>query len=302
MSLYKSIFFIFITLIFLSCQALVDDEFSDFAAVPVMNGLLQADSTFMVQISLAANLSDTMPGHVKDALVIIESQGEAPDTLQYIDEGWYGSTRLVRAGVSYTCTAKITGFNTITARTTVPSPTEIDSIVFTDLVGRGEEGEKISSVVFLMHNDMQSEKFWEVKLKSRSFGPHYDWDINDFKEGLRIDEKYIFIRAEQDSVLLNEANPLMVFSNRKMKTDKHWMKVYFSEFSDSYSITDTLFVELRSIDESYYNYQKQYYIYESAQWGGIGTSPQRYPLYSNVTNGLGIFMSSSVTKKDVNKQ
>ncbi|GAB1414963.1 hypothetical protein MASR2M117_03690 [Paludibacter sp.] len=299
MTYNKITLFIFLTLIFLSCHDLVDDKFSDFVPVPVMNGLLQADSTFMIQISLAANLSDTMPGHVKDALVIIESQGEAPDTLQHIDEGWYGSTHLVRAGASYTCTAKIPGFNTITARTTVPSPTEIDSIVFTDLAGRGEEGEKISSVAFRLHNDMQNDKFWEVKLNSRSFGSHYDWEIDDFIEGWRIEEKYIFMRAGQDSVLLNEANPLMVFSNHKMQADKHWIKVYFNEFSNSFSITDTLFVELRSIDKSYYNYRKQYYIYESAQWGRIGTSPQRYPLYSNVTNGLGVFMSSAVTRKDV---
>lgn len=303
MTYNKTTLFTIITLIFISCHALVDDEFPDFEPLPVMNGLLQADSTFRVHISVAANLSDTMPKHVEDALVTIENQDEVRYTLQYIDKGWYGSPHRVKAGESYTCKAEIPGFNTIVmAHTTVPLPTKIDSIIFTDLAGRGEEGEKISSVEFLLQNDMQSEKFWEVKLKVRTFGTYYDWETNEQKEGFQIDEKYIFMRAEQDSVLLSEANPLMVFSNKKMKTDKHWIKLYFSEYSNYFSKTDTLFVELRSIDKSYYNYQKQYYIYESASWGGIGTSPQRYPLYSNIANGLGVFTGSSITRKDIKNE
>ena len=164
---------------------------------------------------------------------------------------------------------------------------------------RGQEGEKISSVEFRVRNEIQNERFWEVKLKVRRFGMYYDWDASDWIEGLHEREVYVIMQAEQDSVLLSEANPLTVFSNRKMKTDRHWMKSYFRDNNSSYGNSDTLFVELLNIDESYYNYVKQYYIYESASWGGIGTSPQRYPLYSNVTNGLGLFTGFSVTRKDI---
>jgi len=288
----------FFTLMLISCHTLVEDEFPDFATVPVMNGLLQADSAFRVQISLAANLSDTMPDYVDNAIVIIQNQDETPDTLLYADEGWYVSPRFVKAGESYTCRAEIPGFNTMTAHATVPLPAEIDSVIFTDIASRGQDGEKVSSVEFRIRNDMQSERFWEVKLKARKFGRYYDWDAHEWIEGLYAWEGYILMQAEQDSVLLSEANPLTVFSNREMKTDQHWIKFYFSENSFSYSNSDTIFVELLNIDESYYNYAKQYYIYETANLGGLGTSPQRYPLYSNVTNGLGIFTGVSVTKKD----
>ena len=107
------------------------------------------------------------------------------------------------------------------------------------------------------------------------------------------------MKAEHDSVLLCEPNPLTVFSNREMKSDRHWIKLYFSESYFSFGRTDTLFLELLNIDESYYHYHKQYYIYESAGWGGLGSSPQRYPLYSNITNGLGIFTGVSVTRKEL---
>lgn len=290
---------VFSILTLISCHTLVEDEFPDFEAVPVMNGILQADSTFRVQISLAANLSDTMPDFVDNALVIIEDQKQAVDTLTYTDEGWYVSPRTVKAGYSYTCRVNIPGFNTMMAHTTVPLPTEIDSVIFTDLASRGQEGEKISSVAFRLHNNVETEMFWEVKFKKRWFRSLYDWDVEDWTERSQVDEAYIFMKAEQDSVLLSEPNPLTVFSNRKMKSDRHWIKFYFSENYFSFGRTDTLFLELLNIDESYYHYHKQYYIYDSAGWGGLGSSPQRYPLYSNITNGLGIFTGMSVSRKEL---
>ena len=290
---------VFSILTLISCHTLVEDEFPDFEAVLVMNGILQADSTFRVQISLAANLSDTMPDFVDNALVIIEDQKQAVDTLTYTDEGWYVSPRTVKAGYSYTCRVNIPGFNTMLAYTTVPLPTKIDSVIFTDLASRGQEGEKISSVAFRLHNNVETEMFWEVKFKKRWFRSLYDWDVEDWTERSQVDEAYIFMKAEQDSVLLSEPNPLTVFSNRKMKSDRHWIKFYFSENYFSFGGTDTLFLELLNIDESYYHYHKQYYIYDSAGWGGLGSSPQRYPLYSNITNGLGIFTGMSVTRKEL---
>jgi hypothetical protein len=282
----------------MSCHALVEDEFPDFAPVPVMNGLLKADSPFRVQISLAANLSDTMPDYVDNAIVIIQNQDETHDTLLYADEGWYVSPRIVKAGYSYTCKVDVPGYNIMTAHTTVPRPTEIDSVIFTDLAGRGQEGEKVSSVAFHLRNDMQNQKFWEVKLRKRWFGMDYDWDAGVWVERQQVSDGYITMQVEQDPVLLSEANPLTVFCNRKMNSESHWMKFHFSEYYFSYGSSDTLFIELINIDESYYRYLKQYYIYQSANVGGIGTTPQRYPLYSNVTNGLGIFTGVSVTKKD----
>ena len=298
---YLTRFFIpaLFSLICFSCSSLVEDEFPDFAAMPVMNGLLKADSAFRVQISLAVNLSDSMPDYVDNALVIIENQGEIPDTLLYADKGWYVSPRIVKAGATYTCSVKIPGFNTMTARTVIPQPTEIDSVIFTDVASRGQEGEKVSSVAFRLRNNMQKEEFWEVKFKKRWFGMHYDWDLEDWVERSQVTDGYIFMQAEQDPVLLSEANPLTVFSSREMKTDRHWIKFYFSESYFSFGSTDTLFIELQNIDELYYRYHKQYYIYESAGWGGLGSSPQRYPLYSNVTNGLGIFTGVSVIRKDL---
>ncbi|MEA4935789.1 MAG: DUF4249 domain-containing protein [Paludibacter sp.] len=286
------------TLMLTSCHALVEDEFPDFAPVPVMNALLQANSTFRVQISMAANLSDTMPDFVDDALVVIETPNETPDTLHYSDKGWYVSQRIVKAGYRYTCKVDVPGYETMTAQTTIPLPTEIDSVIFTDQAGRGQEGEKISSVAFRIRNDQHNLKFWEVKFGKHWFGMYYDWDSGIREKRQQASYGDIIMQVEQNPVLFKEPNPLTVFCNREMNSERHWMKFNFSEYYFSYGSTDTLFIELINIDEPYYRYQKQYYVYQSAGSGGIGTTPQRYPLYTNVTNGLGLFTGFSVTKKD----
>ena len=58
-------------------------------------------------------------------------------------------------------------------------------------------------------------------------------------------------------------------------------------------------VVLKSVDESYYRYLKQLYIYETSGYVTIGQAQQFYPLYSNVKNGLGVFTGVSVTRKEL---
>ena len=295
----KLIFALIIVCVFFSsCHSLVDDKFPNYEPVPVLNGLLQADSAFKVQLSLTANLTDTAPTYVSNARVIIESNVATPDTLVYAQKGWYVSARTVKVGVNYTCKAMIPGYSTITAQTTIPTQTEIDSIVYIDLAGRDEEGDKISSLQFRIKNKLSSKSFWGVNLMVKGFGIDYNWDTNERIEGVFEREKNFFMKAEQDSVLLNEANPLELFSNSKMKDDQYWVRTYFNEYNGSdIGKNDTLIIELQNVDETYYRYIKQYYIYESAQYPSIGQSNQKYPMYSNVKNGLGVFTGMSVSRK-----
>jgi hypothetical protein len=296
----KTIYPIFLFLILLtSCHSLVEDEFENFEQIPVMNGLLQADSTFRVQISLSANLADAEPKFVDNALVIIKNTANTADTLNYTAKGWYTSPKLVQVGETYTCIAEIPNFPSISAQTTVPERTVIDSMVYKDIVARGEEGEKISAFEFRILNNQHANKFWGVKLKVRGNRSNYNEDTNEWEEVLIETNKYFYMTAEQDSVLLYEANPLDLFSNQKMKTDSYWVRTYFSEYSgSSFGRNDTLLVELLNVDESYYKYIKQYYIYDSFGESPLGNTFQNYSLYSNVKNGLGLFTGISLSKKD----
>ena len=298
--LYPLVLSIFLfPILFSSCHLLVEDEFPDFKKVPVLNGFLQADSTFRVQVTFTANLTDSVPAPVVNAVVIIETTTNNPDTLVYTEKGCYASPKVVKAGESYTCIVNIPGFPQMTAQTTVPEPTEIDSVVFTDLAGRGEEGEKISSVDFVTSNDINKNIFWQVQLISEGFKTDYDFENNKWIEYYGIENETIYMLAGQDTVLLNEANPLTLFSNKLIKKNSYNVKFYFSENNTRLYSDQIPYVVLRTVDESYYKYLKQYYIYESAGYTAIGKTPQKYPLYSNVKNGLGVFAGFSTTRKEI---
>lgn len=297
----KLIFALFsVCILFTSCHALVEDEFPDFAKVPVMNGLLQADSTFKVQVSLTANLTDTAPTYVSNARVIIESTDATPDTLVYTEKGWYVSERTAKAGASYTCMAEIPGYKTASAQTTIPVPTVIDSIKYIDLVGRDEEADKISSIQFRIRNNVNTQRYWQVNLKIKGIGMDYNWETREWSEGLIEREKYFYMQAGQDTVLLHEANPLKLFSNIKMKSEQYWVRTYYNEHSSSnIGKNDTIIIDLQNVDESYYRFMKQYYIYETSGFATIGQSQQFYSLYSNVKNGFGLFTGMSVSRKEI---
>lgn len=282
-----------------ACHSLVEDEFENFEPVPVLNGLLQADSIMRVQISLTANLTDSTPKYVDNALVIIESTAKGTDTLIYTTQGWYVSSRQAKSGETYTCKVFIEGFPMLSAVTTVPETTNFDSIVFTEFAGRGTEGEKISSVEFRIPNDITKKQFWEVQLVTQSTRFNVNQQTNELNEySVNVIEQ-IYMIPGQDSVLLSEANPLTVFSNKKMKSNFYIVKFYINESFVNLRYRDAAYIVLKSIDESFYKFIKQYYIYDTAGWISIGKSPQRYPLHSNIKNGMGIFTGISAVMKKI---
>jgi hypothetical protein len=278
-----------------SCHSLVEDEFVNFEPVPVLNGLLQADSIISVEVSLTANLSDSTVTFVDNALVVIENNS-VYDTLSYAGKGKYVSKNKAKAGETYICTVQKEGFRSVSAKTTIPLPTPVDSVILTDLAGRGTEGEKISSIEFQIPNDLTKRLYWQVQLIAQGNFAYYDFENNELVHYFGDEEKYIFMLAGQDSVLLNEANPLTVFSNKKMKCNDYTVKFYVNEYSTNLNYDYNFYIVLSSIDESYYKYIKQYYIYETSEYYNLGKSPQRYPLYSNVNNGYGIFTGISKTR------
>ena len=174
-----------------SCHSLVEDEFDNFNQIPVINSLLQADSTFRVQVTLTANLTDSTPTYVTNAKVIIENSQNTPDTLIYTEKGWYVSSSIVKTNISYSCKVNIPGFPQMSAQTTVPEPTGIDSVIYKDLVGRGEEGEKISSVEFRIQNNPNKKQFWEVQLVSEGLKSDYNFETGEWVEYFGTENEYI---------------------------------------------------------------------------------------------------------------
>lgn len=285
--------------LFTSCHNMVEDEFPDFKKMPVLNAYLQADSLIKVQLTFTANLTDSTPEFVANAQVVIASSTGISDTLKYTKKGWYASILKASVGVTYTCKADIPGFKQVQAQTTVPDYSFIYDLLFTEFALLGNEGSIISSYEFTIPTNKPAERHWQIRLVNEGYDYEFNSETKEMTKYPTWNDQYIYMMPERDSVLLTEAEPLTVFSNNKMDKDTYRVKFYINSYSDGFQPSRGNHIEVRSVDESYYKYQKQLYLYYSSEYDELGSSPQTYPLYSNVTNGLGIFTSFSAYRKSV---
>ncbi len=291
--MYLKFFIIFIITLFASCSKLIDDSFENYNPSIVLIGVLEADSIISVHVSITTNLSDELPKYIENAMVIITSKSIGFDTLFHTTKGTYKSKHKALAGETYTCNVHVSGFATVSAQTTLPKPTSIHNTNYTEKGFRDENGEILSSIDFEVMNDKSKKQFWEVELISvGQFGT--SWNSDDFS---KLYSHYINFIAEQNQVLLNEANPLNLFSNAKIQDTSYNVKFYFNKnnLTEFYGKdrVDSTFVVLKSVDETYYKYVKQYQIYLTGKEIKFGYNAKHFALYSNVENGYGIFTSYS---------
>ena len=289
--LYVALFFLIV-----SCHRIVEDEFQDFERTPVLNSFLIADSIIRVQVTFSSSLSDSTPAYVDNAIVVLQGVSGLSDTLLYDNSGWYESAQTAKAGQSYHCAVTIPGYDVVSAEAFVPNPTEILQVHFTDFAGFTSDGEKISSYRVTISNDSSQNRYWDVRMIEEGVHTVFNWDTQKLEERFSARYYSIDMALGNDIVMLNEANPTTIFSNKMIEGNRYDFTFYYSEeLSSEYDY----YLEFRNVDKSYYEFQKQYYLYYTADFDQIGSSPQNYPLYSNVTNGLGIFTAYSATRWNI---
>lgn len=278
-----------------SCKTLIEEEFDLFEEKPVINCVIVSDSSFKVSVSLSGNLSDVAYKYVSDAEVIIMDSENIADTLTYSEEGVYLSNNVAQLNKRYFCKVLVPGFEEITSQAMVPAPCNISNVVFEKNAGRGEEGELISSVEFDIDEIPCELRYWEVNLIERGIFSEYDFKLNKVVTANKTVFHTIYLNPNEVEILEQETPPYNVFSNRNQNRPLFHVKFYFNEFSVDLNSDRDFFIELRNVEESYYKFQKQYYLYEMAANVGLGNSNTNYPLYSNIENGLGIFTAYSAT-------
>ena len=285
------------------CHSMLEDSFLKLSATPVLNAVLQPDSQINVHLSFSVGLNETTPEFIENAVVEIQSTEGWTEKLMYVSDGWYKSKHKSKINETYSCMALIDGYPTLSASTTVQPFTDIENITFTPTANKDEDGRDISSIRFSIINHPSKRLFWEVRMLKE--GLVYDWDSK--REIIKIQEVSIYMSAGNDPVLQNEALPLTVFSNKQMRENSYdilfyipgWSIGHFTNGELTINESDNFYIELRSVDESYYRFQKQVYLYKISGGTGFSTATHSYPLYSNVENGLGILTSFSMVRKRI---
>lgn len=276
-------FFILIALI--SCRELVQEDFPEFLAVPTVNSILIADSTFKVHVSLADKI-DTNQLPVNDnATVILYVDGQFREALTYFENGVYSSITIIEPQKTYDCEVNIPGYQTVYCNDIIPDPVTISDIVHIKKAGMDREGLTYPAIQFTFTNNPEEELYFEAVIRLIKYGYEQTAEL-------------LFIT---DPVLLNEGLPVALFSNELISGESYTMTINYTTGSGSSGGTNLypLILEFRTVSRNYYQYVKQLVFYEQGRYPDqIGSPLTVASLFSNINEGYGIFAGFSFMQSD----
>lgn len=284
-------FTIILVFLLFSCRDLVETKPVSVEPLPVLNSLIKAGKPISAHVSLTSGMDTLQLSGLNKAIVELFVEDEFAELLIPGEGGWFVSSLVVQPGKSYSLRLQIPGYETVTARTTIPQPFALLDIHHIAIAGKEEQGETFPAVHLTFENNPEDEHFFEVQI--RLF--QYDY------------ESRAQLRTIIDPVLLNEGIPLLLFSNHLMPDDQYTMKVNYTSGSYSRSSRDGPYVtnlypfvvELRSVSKDYYQFARQKYLYETGRFPEFGLGANiAFPLHSNVEGGYGIVAGFSTVVSD----
>lgn len=264
----KSIYlisFLFLT----SCTELVTDHFPAYEAIPTVNAILVAGEPITMHVSLTGGLDSLPLPNADNAKVELYIDGKYEEKLQGKGKGIYQSASIVKPEKTFLCMVIIPGFDTVFCSQTLPNPAMITEVEWIDKAGLDSEGKSFSATKVSFTNNPSFDHYFEIT-PSKTSNP----DTSYFPESLLV---YSIKTMDiiSDPVLLREGMPIALFSNESIND---------SIYSMTLNRFGSTAVDLRSVTYDYYRYQKQFYL----------SSISNSPIYSNITNGRGIFAGYSV--------
>lgn len=286
---------ILIVLLNASCTKILNDELPVQDPKLVVNGILCPDSILKINlsktVSIFENESSTNLPYIHGAIAGFFQDGAFLFNLEEADNGYYSKPGFYPSlNHSYQVEVSKSGYNTVNAETTIPSPVVIQRIDTTITTENGEfYSNKIIECILKYKDTPGVENFYRLDC----YVSYAGFDKQDIKY-----RQYIFVN-ENEAYLFDKSNDYLLWSD--LLTDGNLVNLKFSIYLDyfydnfksnlnSTEITYTLI--LNSVSKEYYQYDKTRSIfYES----GGSDNPFSEPvlIYTNIQNGYGIFGGSS---------
>lgn len=280
------VFLICFSIVFLSsCREVVQDQFPEIIQTPVVNSILKADSTLVINLSYSASLNFGKIEYIKNATIRFFVDDNFEETVSNSEDGMYISNITVESGKKYNCEIDIPGYEMITCEARIPQPAKIIDITHKNLAYTDPEGTIFPAVVLTFENNINKSEYFEVVIKTLQT----NWEGEQRNA-------YAWLVGIDDPLIINEGLPIAVFSNELITDSIYTMSLNYSTGGSSWNTADThpYIVELHSINYDYYKYLKQLYLFKQAvNSDNLTGSTPPVQIYSNVENGYGIFAGYS---------
>lgn len=277
-----------LSIFFNSCTKLVQDNFPEVEPKPVLNGILIPNNPVRVHVSLFTDLNDTKIKVIDNAVVSIYIDNEFKGCLNYEGDGFYSSNIMVESLKEYKCIVEVPGYDIISASCFIPEITELSNLKLTQKAYVDEEGRVCPNISFTFNNNPDKRQYYQVTIRYS--------DMGEEAELIGINDKVLLNEGLPTEALIGGGYPIGIFSNEVISETEYDMSLNFrtTGFSNNVAYFNYLVIDFKTIDYNYYEYLKQLYLFDF----GINNVPLTgvappYPIYSNVSNGYGIFTGYS---------
>ena len=271
-----------------SCREKVTDNFGAYPKKPVINGFISGEGIVAIHVSWSAPVGrDTIPA-INNAVVTISEENTPLMLIDEAEKGWYVAEIVPKPGRRYTCRVQVPGVkNEVVASTIMPANPIITSIQHKTLAGRDSDNLIYSAFKFTLQNNPSSRSYYQASVIYR---------VNDSTE------KPARIVEMNDPVLAYEGMPYPLFSNVMMNGAQHTLTINYSRDTRDLAQGNnwSSMLEIKAVSEEYYKYAKSIEMYYNGLYPIFGiTGYHAAPVYSNTSNGLGIFRAYTTWRSNI---
>ena len=281
------------------CTKVIEIDIPSHDPALVVNSLFTDGQRIRVHLSKTASAFEYSTPTVENGLIRLFCNDEEIDTLIF-NNGYYYSNINAEQGEKYSLTISVPEMESVSSEDIIPEKTLIESYVHRDSVMMNDNNYPVMQLE-LGFTDKPGRDFYELSIAA-------DYYVAGFNYRHNVGFKYSTDPVLVSTGLLDYYAESIVFTDELFDGEQTSIKAnYWIQTGEMPLIGEgpeygyLLFVSLRSISESYYNYIRKQIIYQYNLESNIFTGlPDPVHMYSNITGGYGIFAGYSSDNKTIN--
>ena len=252
-----------------------------------------------IKLQSSKHIFDTTTSIINDAQVLYYENNILKDTLKYIDSiNTYVISKSMNdypiVNNSYSIKIIKSGFDTITANTTIPSKVKITDTVITPIAYFDETGSVFSEIAITFTDPINETNFYEVAVSNIAF--NYD-NPYDFYE-LSTNDNIITSESYYPSLMRFDVDKpkYLLFTDKEINGKEHTLNIYYTpprnlhENGSEYISNHYISIHLRNVTKEYYEFKttmiQHLYSKQEDILYGMG---EPLNVKSNIKNGYGLF-------------
>ena len=284
---------------FIQCIKEINIQLPEHHPQLVVNGLFQPDSLISVSLGKSKSLLDDTPAQpITNASILLYENSKKIDSLV-----WYNNKYRSKVYPDPNTNYRLLVYHqedTLSTGDLLPNPPLYSNVIHKDSVYFGGEGEFFNQLSLTIIDNPDEDNFYELTIlthieHSKEEAEEESQSIfNSFVSTSYFDENnndYII----QSEGLLNYYPETLLFSDKHFSSPQQELNINYrprnlSFYDNHQDRAVSVILKLRAVSSHYYQYKRNLTIHlnnqESDLWDGTG---EPISVYSNVTNGLGIF-------------